>query len=42
MFFKKNQKNQWLMGACIQLLIVNFYDEIVNKSNTVEKCVHIC
>lgn len=42
MFFKKNQKNQRLTGACIQLLIVNFHDVIINKGTTVEKCVHIC
>lgn len=42
MFFKKNQKNQRLMRACIQLLIVHFHDEIINKSTTVEKFLHIC
>lgn len=42
MFFKKNQKNQRLMGASFQLLIVNFHDEIINTITTVEKYVHIC
>lgn len=43
MFLRKTKRtNASWEGACIQLLIVNFHDEINNKSTTVEKCVHIC